>query len=227
MDASMIEELYKSKNRDYYNQVRFDMIDVLKEYLQPNQESIFLDVGCGSCDTLVYLKENGIAKIADGIELSIIKGSNQESVLIDNLYIGQIEDNIYKLEDTYYDFILCLDVLEHLIDPWTIVSLLSEKLKSGGYLIVSCPNIREIKNIYNIFFKGSFKYTDSGILDRTHLRHFCPSDMETLCTTEKLKVINSIPNYKMAPNRGKLKMIHFGLLNPIFAPQYFVISKKI
>ena len=58
--------------------------------------------------------------------------------------VGNVEN--WRFEDEIapasLDLILCLDVLEHLVDPWSVVRRLSPLLAPGGRLIVSVPNIR-------------------------------------------------------------------------------------
>lgn len=221
-----LETLYMDKEDRYYNQVRYDLISILNNFINKTDRYKYLDVGCGSCDTLVYLKENEMASSAEGIELMAIDNSNQQNELVDKLWIGPIEEKLGVIENNAYDIILCLDVLEHLVDPWSIVHTLADKLKVGGYLFISCPNIREIKTMVNIFIGGKFEYAEAGILDKTHLRFFCANDLKDLGTTEKLEFIELIPNYKMAPNRGKFRWLHFSYLDTIFAPQYFCVSRK-
>ncbi len=220
------KDLYKDKNGEYYSHVRNDLIPVLTQFIAERKNYSCLDVGCGSCDTLIFLKENGYISVADGIELISIAHSNQQHELLDGLWLGPIEEQLDNIDNSKYDIILCLDVLEHLVDPWNVIKALANKLKPGGYIIVSCPNIREIKTIFKIFVKGTFEYAKAGILDETHLRFFCPEDLKSLVENEKLEFVKLIPNYKMAPNRGKFRGLHFHLLDTIFAPQYFCVSRK-
>ena len=220
----MSTDLYKEKGSGYFNQIRFDFIGLLKR-IELNAFDSVLDVGCGSCDTLVYIKEQGIAKKADGIELCSIPNSNQQNKLVDNLHIGMV-DNIIDNISNKYDLITFLDVLEHVTDPWLIVKKSSRLLNENGIIIICCPNIREIKTLAKIFFKGTFKYEDAGILDKTHLRFFCPKDLIGLIPEQEFDLVGLFPNYKMAPNRKKAKFLHGGLLDELMAPQYFVVAKK-
>ena len=66
--------------------------------------------------------------------------------------------------------ILCLDVLEHTIDPWGLVANLYNLLKKDGAIIISLPNVRNRKVIFPLLFKGQWTYENSGLLDKTHLR---------------------------------------------------------
>jgi 2-polyprenyl-3-methyl-5-hydroxy-6-metoxy-1,4-benzoquinol methylase len=75
-------------------------------------------------------------------------------------------------ERGHFDCILYGDVLEHLINPWQVLKEHRSFLRNGGAIICSIPNIRHYRVIRRLVFRGKWEYTDSGILDRTHLRFF-------------------------------------------------------
>ena len=63
------------------------------------------------------------------------------------------------------------DCLEHLRDPWRIVRAIRERIASGGSLLVCIPNAQHW-SVQMRLATGAFRYEDSGLLDRTHLRWF-------------------------------------------------------
>ena len=75
------------------------------------------------------------------------------------------------LNDRKFDIILFADVLEHTPDPLSVLLFYLRFLKSGGRIVVSLPNIACRDRRLALLF-GHFDYTDSGIMDRTHLRFF-------------------------------------------------------
>jgi len=216
--------MYSEKSQQYFGQTRLDFIELISS-LSLNSFKNVLDIGCGSCETMIYMKEKGLATRVEGVELCSIPNSNQGNVLVDKLNIGEV-DFVLESISNKFDLILFLDVLEHLVDPWSTVMQASHVLDSGGYIIISCPNIREIKNWFRIFFKGSFKYEDAGIMDKTHLRFFAPKDLKNLLPSMIFQQAKLFPNYKMAPNRGKFRFIHLKCLDEFFAPKYFLVAKK-
>jgi len=225
MEIVMKAQIYNDKSESYYSHVRMDAVMIFNKYFT-NSDVRLLDVGCGTCDTLVYLKETKSISVAHGIEMYENKQSNQSNSLVDLLSIGYVEEKVDDFSTNYYDCILCLDVLEHLVDPWSVIKSLKDKLKKGGLLIISCPNIREFKTIYEIFLKGTFRYRSEGIMDQTHLRFFCPQDLRVLIESQGLNFIDLVPNYKMAPNRKKISKFVLSWFEEILAPQYFVIAEK-
>jgi len=45
-------------------------------------------------------------------------------------------------------------------------------VKPGGFVIISVPNVRNWRVLYDLLLKGRWDYTGSGILDVGHLRLF-------------------------------------------------------
>jgi 2-polyprenyl-3-methyl-5-hydroxy-6-metoxy-1,4-benzoquinol methylase len=107
---------------------------------------------------------------------------------LDAVYPVNIEQNNLPIQESSLDLILCLDVLEHVIDPWEVVRRLYKLLKPGGALIVSIPNVRNHKVLFPLLFQGKWDYTDAGILDKTHLRFFVRDTAIKLIESSRLKV---------------------------------------
>jgi 2-polyprenyl-3-methyl-5-hydroxy-6-metoxy-1,4-benzoquinol methylase len=224
----MKKDHYSVKSKEYFSNIRLDIISLIP--INPEQK--ILEVGAGTGNTLVYIKENNIAKEVMGVELMKIPGSNQENSLIDKFQIGNIENEDILASEEYFDIILCADVLEHLVDPWSAVDKISKYLKKGGLLIISIPNLREWKTLFKIIFKGEFNYkTDGGIMDRTHLRFFCKKNVSNLLTTDHLKPVYSKPNFMLrAVPEGKkrklMNLLSFRLFQDFLTVQYLFIAKK-
>ena len=123
-----MEVYYTEKQITYFDRVRHDIIGLIPN--KSGQE--IMEVGAGACDTLVALKERGLAKTVTGVELFPFINSNQQNTLIDNLIIGDIEKSDVVLPKEHFDVIICGDVLEHLVDPWIVIEKLSVSLKEGG-----------------------------------------------------------------------------------------------
>jgi radical SAM superfamily enzyme YgiQ (UPF0313 family) len=90
-----------------------------------------------------------------------------------NVYVANLEDGDFlkTLKNSSYDFIICGDILEHLRQTANCLLQLKEKLKPGGKIIASIPNIAH-GSVRLKLLKGRFEYEDSGLLDRSHLKFF-------------------------------------------------------
>ena len=70
-----------------------------------------------------------------------------------------------------YDLIILGDILEHLKRPDLFLAGVNDHLAPGGMVIVSVPNIANYSIRLHLLL-GEFRYTETGIMDRTHLRFF-------------------------------------------------------
>ena len=217
---------YDIKDVEYFTGTRLDVISLLPE--NPSQK--VLEVGAGGGDTLTFIKQNNLAKEVVGFELFEIPDSNQKNEIIDKFIFGNIEEKDIPLEDNYFDIIILADVLEHLIDPWTVIDKVSKHLKPDGKILVSLPNVREINTLLKIGLLGDFKYKEGGVLDKTHLRFFCKKNMLDMLNTGKLKTTVNYPSFKFNKEQNYRKILNIlslGLFTQFLTFQYlFVIEKK-
>lgn len=63
------------------------------------------------------------------------------------------------------------DCLEHLRDPWRLVRHIRERIDADGCLLACVPNAQHW-SVQMRLATGLFRYEDSGLLDRTHVRWF-------------------------------------------------------
>lgn len=220
-------QYYNHKDTSYHTGIRMDIISLLPK----NTEQKVLEIGAGGGDTLVYIKKHKLAQEVVGLELFELAGTNQNNPLIDQFIHGNIEESQSILKQKYFDVIILADVLEHLVDPWTVLEKVCTYLKDDGKLLVSLPNIREIGALVKIALLGDFRYQNDGVLDKTHLRFFCKKNMLNMLESNEHKVDSFLPAFKVRHDRKKRKLYNnltFGLMEGLWAYQYlFVVSKKV
>ena len=125
-----------------------------------------------------------------------------------------------------FDTILCLDVLEHLPDPWATIARLEAMLAPGGTLVVSLPNVRHYTVSLPLLFAGRWTYGDAEVLDRTHLRFFVKRTARALLEGAGLAINRVVP----VP-RQRLRDIWMlrglGWLGEgLIALQYVIVARK-
>lgn len=151
---------------EYYMTTRKELVDMIK---RDYKETIaVLEVGAGLGSTLTYVKHKFPNARVSGIE--IVENVVGLAAPTANIRCDNIETYRFK-EDEKYDYIIFGDVLEHLVDPYSLIEKLKEHLLPEGCIIASIPNILNAGAIYEILH-GRFEYKDAGILDSTHLRFF-------------------------------------------------------
>lgn len=193
----------------------------------PEQAARIFELGCGAGATLAAIKAMRTVTWAGGAERDPGAADAARAVL-DRLWPGDAEAAPWEAEiaPASLDLILCLDVLEHLVDPWAMVARLAPLLRPGGRLIVSLPNVRHYKFITNLAFKGDFHYRDAGLLDRTHLRFFVRDTAIDLVTRGGLSLVqcaNAHPP-KAWDARWILSKLSGGGLDGLTTKQYVLVS---
>jgi SAM-dependent methyltransferase len=63
------------------------------------------------------------------------------------------------------------DTLEHFRDPWAVLRRIRPLLRPGARIVACLPNAQHWSVMMRLA-SGLFRYEDSGLLDRTHLRWF-------------------------------------------------------
>ncbi|WP_461867522.1 methyltransferase domain-containing protein, partial [Hydrogenobaculum sp.] len=141
--------------------------------------STVLDVGCSYGYLGEWLNKNkncqvyGIDIDADAISYVKDRGYYKDVFLLDLDYLQNTKDEYERFLQLkeMFDFIICGNVLEHLKNPTNALDFITSKLKFGGQVLVSVPNIAHMDIILNLL-QGRFNYSEFGILDNTHLRFF-------------------------------------------------------
>lgn len=194
--------------------------------LPPFAEKV-LEIGCGTGGTLSFLKDSGRCSWIGGVELASAAHA-LASERLDRTWCGNIETLDLGLPAGDLDAVLCLDVLEHLADPWAVTARLVSLLKPGGVLIASIPNVRYYKVSFGLLFDGRWDYQDNGVLDRTHLRFFVRDTAAELLTQSGLRVERIQP--LLALKKWKLKWllnaVSGGRLTDLYAIQYLLQGVK-
>ncbi len=204
----------------YHDRVRTDALAMLE-----GNAGAVLDFGGGVGATSAALKQAGrVSHVAllDQVADNAL-GDMDQAVALDLNDSDRVKG---ALDDAGpFDTILCLDVLEHLIDPWAIFPLLESALKPGGTMILSLPNISYRGVVMPLLLRGRFDYVDAGVMDRTHLRWFTKSSMVELATRGGLKLDQIAPNIS-GRRDNMLNALTLGLFERFFARQYRLKLRK-
>ncbi|MCX6778936.1 MAG: class I SAM-dependent methyltransferase, partial [Candidatus Magasanikbacteria bacterium] len=146
-----------------------------------------LDVGCGMGLFGEQLKKKLNAEVW-GMELDNKSGLVAKEK-INRVLIGDVFQLINDLPNTYFDCIVFNDILEHLADPFSLLSRIKEKLSTNGVIVCSIPNVRYFINLKNLLVQKQWKYEDAGILDKTHLRFFTQKSIVDMFESLDYKII--------------------------------------
>ncbi len=212
--------MYDDKADWYYSFVRKDIAPLL-----PQNGGSVLEIGCGGGGTLAWLKEAGYATWIAGIELCP-RAAAVAAPRLDKLLEGDVDSQLAYFSPNSLDLILCLDVLEHLTDPWRTLHQLQSLLRPGGQLIVSLPNIRHYSVVLPLLLRGRWQYTDAGIMDRTHLRFFTRSAAHEMLHHAGLNITDERPTYAWGTWDRWKDFATAGLLRELLAFQYLICATR-
>lgn len=147
-----------------------------------------LDVGCGRGGFGRTLRSalGAEARIV-GIEPVAAQAELARAEEFDEVICDYFPPQDHEVET--FDLVCFNDVLEHLVDPWQVLRETREWLTPNGHVLASIPNIQYWPAVIDLA-NGRWDYTESGLMDRTHLRFFTRKTMLELFDTAGYDVIS-------------------------------------
>jgi len=149
--------------------------DLLK--VIPAESKFLVEVGCSSGALAREFKKISPSCDYLGIEIDSDYASLAKRYC-DHTQVLNIEeaDDEFFEDNSFRDCWIFGDTLEHFKDPWKILKKIRHVIPSNGCVVSCIPNAQHwsVQARLNI---GNFRYEDSGLLDRTHLRWFTKTTM--------------------------------------------------
>lgn len=119
--------------------------------------------------------------------------------------VGNIEQMLDEIQTTQgkFDCWVFGDVLEHLYDPWRVLKRIADDLLTPNGSVVACiPNIQYWGMQLSVNM-GDFRYQDSGLMDRTHIRWFTRVTIIEMFEKAGLQVVSVSGRIFDEPQREK------------------------
>lgn len=152
----------------YHRFIRKELIDL---FTSPRQRVI--EIGSSAGYTGQYCKAKFPGVEYWGFELN--QAAAKESLAqLDKVVCGKFEDqdlSLLGLQPHSVDGVVLGDVLEHMYDPWRVLTALLPWLAPDAEVAISLPNLRNLW-LLNEIAEGRFTYDANGLLDITHIRFF-------------------------------------------------------
>ncbi len=214
---------YIDKSIDYFAHARKEIAPLL-----PPHCGRVLELGCGSGATLGWLRQTQKVSRTVGIEIAEAAASAARKHA-DEVYWSDFEHDKLAMATDQFDVILCLDVLEHMVNPWAVVDrLVTQHLAPGGLMIASVPNVRHYNVVFPLLFGGRWDYADAGPLDRTHLRFFTRNSALQLLTHAQLTTPScGATGFDDFSKKQIVNTLTFGFFREFVTYQYYLTARKV
>ena len=188
---------YESEYRNYATMPRnyefLDLYRLAKEHFEKNPSALtgasirWFDFGCGAGGLLKFLRDHKTVQVRDQewkIEASGYDvGSYAEKLsTIDKLKIWDWQE-LEKLAPGYFQIITCIEVVEHLPEPLSVIELLGRLLAPDGLLLLTTGNLRSpLARMMGIGF--------AYCVPEIHVSYFTPSALRYAYERAGLKPVN-------------------------------------
>jgi 2-polyprenyl-3-methyl-5-hydroxy-6-metoxy-1,4-benzoquinol methylase len=184
-----------------------------------------LDLGCGGGHNGAMFKKAGAREVV-GVERDA--GAAQEArKRLDRV----VESDLSRLDaallgDELFDAIIASDVLEHLYDAEDVLARAVTRLRPGGAVVLSLPNISNVYVFSQLLLK-TWPRRGSGIFDRTHVRFFAKRDMVRLLQDAGLRVLRVEPHFtRYRAIRAACLILSLYVFRDYWARQFLLLAVK-
>ena len=150
------------KPADYYRVERQEMLPFVPEW-----RARVLEIGCGEGQFT-----GALTGVQEGWGIEPSPAAQIAKQRLSRVLEATFDEAEPQLPIGYFDLVICNDVIEHMPDHEGFLSRIGKFIAPGGMMIGSIPNVRFYTNLFEYLFEKDWRYTDFGILDRTHLAFF-------------------------------------------------------
>lgn len=128
--------------------------------------ALVLDLGCSQGLLAAPLREKGVRVV--GVDVG---PPERVSPSLERYWQRDLEQPLEIPEQRVFDYVVCSDVIEHVIRRPELLRSVRRYLKPEGRLLISTPNIAIW--FYRLsLLVGRFEYGPRGVLDETHVHLF-------------------------------------------------------
>jgi predicted TPR repeat methyltransferase len=184
-----------------------------------------LDLGCGGGHNGEMLKGAGAREVV-GVERDPGAAAQARERLDRVVECDLSALDRADLGEQPFDAILASDVLEHLLDAEDVLATAVTKLRPGGAVVLSLPNVANVYVLSQLLLK-TWPRRRSGIFDRTHVRWFAKRDMVRLLQGAGLRVLRVEPYFtRFRAVRTAALVLSLYVFRDYWARQFLLLAVK-
>jgi SAM-dependent methyltransferase len=168
------------------------LLEGILKLFENEDRGVVADLGCGDGDYSVALTKMGFKVTACDLDVWRFKHKDQIDF--------KVCDVTKKLpfDDASLDYIVLAEVIEHLRNPYQVMQELSRILRPGGKIVLSTPNILNLRSRMRFVFEGCWDFfreptlenstNPNGVIFNLHLIPWRYHELEYLLIDSHFKI---------------------------------------
>lgn len=134
-----VETSYLSPQRGVRYMFQKRMASILKLF-DELENKILLDVGCGSGAYTYYFSKKQMSVVALDISRQYLLHTQRIVFDKQNVHLLRADAQFLPLKNKIFAYVLCTEIIEHVVKPSKTLDEIARVLKKGGNCIVSIPS---------------------------------------------------------------------------------------
>jgi 2-polyprenyl-3-methyl-5-hydroxy-6-metoxy-1,4-benzoquinol methylase len=155
---------------------------IAKPYLVTG--SLVLDFGCGQGAFSQRLIDDGMIVDVCDLDITQVKAHVRKRYQID-LNTADIRASV----EGKYDFVIAIEIIEHLQNPWKFLADCISVLKNKGIIVLSTPNISNLLSRLRLLMKGTLLAYEKSDLVHGHITPLSFVQLENMFGHYNLKIL--------------------------------------
>jgi SAM-dependent methyltransferase len=193
-----------------------------------------LELGCGLGANLELFKQDNAVSGIEGLASAVVEARSRNLPVVQ----GNLESQL-EIESGTIDWVLCLDVLEHLEHPFGLMVEIRRILRDNGRAILNVPNHFNASGRVRLLFGSGLDvhgfFPEAHEWDNPHLRFFTQSGIKQLIVSSGFELLDDRSSRFIAfPKHTLFERAGLGFIprvftraNPnLFASGFFLIIQK-
>jgi len=212
---------------------------VTAELLRIKQEYRIVDcmvveLGCGLGKNLQLFQADNKILGVDGLAPAVREAQSRGLTVV----LGDLESKL-EMQSGTADWLLCLDVLEHLVNPLALLTEMRRIMRDGGKAILNVPNHFSLSGRLKLLFGSGLDvhkfFPASHDWDNPHLRFFTYRGIHQMVEAAGFKVLEDRSrNFCLFPKQDVFQRLGLGWAArriaqrrpSAFAAGFFLIVQK-
>jgi len=132
---------------------------IIKHYsLMIRKAKTVFVLGCGDCFLEFQLKKINPNLFIDSLDIQDMRNEKYKKS-VNKYFTADLNDSLPdEISQKKYDLIFCLEVIEHLENPWDLIRKLEPVISEEGHIILSTPNPLNLFSRIHYFINGRFTH---------------------------------------------------------------------